>query len=96
MKKFILKIFLFAILSVITLIILVVVSSEIVKHRNFKNYQTEGNLLVLQEDKHYDIALLGISHARNFSRHKNHLRIEKILNKSMLNSWPGLRFVRCN
>jgi hypothetical protein len=32
---------------------------------------------------------MGISHARNFSRHKNHLRIEKLLDKTLVNIAQG-------
>ncbi|WP_157698925.1 hypothetical protein [Bernardetia litoralis] len=32
---------------------------------------------------------MGISHARNFSRYKNHLRVEKIINKNIVNIGQG-------
>ena len=76
-------------LSIGLLVLLVMLSSAIVKGRNFKNYETESNTLILKENEHYDIAFMGISHARNLSRDKNHLRIEKILHKSVLNLGQG-------
>lgn len=63
--------------------------SEYVASRNFLNHETESNLLFLGEDKEFDILLLGVSHARNFSRHKNNLRIEKALGKTMCNLGQG-------
>lgn len=66
------------------------VSSFLVKRRGFENHQTEGNLLVMKPGRHYDIGILGISHARNFSRHGNHQRMENILNRSVLNLGQGL------
>jgi hypothetical protein len=65
------------------------ITSIIVKNRHFKNYETESNLLVINKNKSYDILIAGISHARNFSRHKNQLRVEKILNKSTINIGQG-------
>jgi hypothetical protein len=69
--------------------VLVLISSALVKSRNFKNFETESNTLFLKGGEHYDIAFLGISHARNFSRHKNHQRIENILDKTVLNLGQG-------
>ncbi|MBD0400816.1 hypothetical protein [Flammeovirga sp. EKP202] len=65
------------------------ICSNIVSNRQFKNYETESNLLVMNENDNYNSLLMGISHARNFSRHKNHLRIEKILNEKILNIGQG-------
>jgi len=65
------------------------ISSSIVKNRHFKNYETESNLLVMDTDEQFDILFMGISHARNFSRYKNHLRIEDILDKKILNIGQG-------
>jgi hypothetical protein len=93
MRKFILNTVIIICLYSIALIGLVVLSSFLVKKRNFKNFQTEGNLLVLKEKEHYDICVMGISHARNFSRHKNHLRVENILHKKMLNLGQG--YAKC-
>lgn len=62
-----------------------VISSHIVYDRNFHNWEVEGNLLVMKSNRHYDLLIMGISHARNFSRHKNHLRMEKMLDQKIIN-----------
>jgi hypothetical protein len=70
-------------------LLLLVGSSYIVKKRSFTNYQTDGNLLFYKTNTKYDVLIMGISHARNFSRYKNHLQIEKILQKSVINIGQG-------
>ncbi len=65
------------------------IMSILIKEKGFKNYETESNLLVMEENKQYDFLLMGISHARNFSRHKNHLRLDTILNKHFINIGQG-------
>ncbi len=89
MKKFIYKVFIFAFVFFMSVFLLAKITSIIVKNRHFKNYETESNLLVINKNKSYDILIAGISHARNFSRHKNQLRVEKILNKSTINIGQG-------
>lgn len=85
MKKFIIKILVFLAIIFVLLFAIIITTSQIVKSRNFNNSQTESNLLVLKPNTHYDIIFLGNSHARNFARHNNHQRVEKILNKKILN-----------
>jgi len=68
---------------------LVLLSSYIVKSRDFKVYETDSNTLVMGENTHYDILLSGASHARNLSRYRNHIRIERILDKSITNIAQG-------
>ena len=60
-----------------------------IKKKGFKNYETEGNLLHFRNEKSYDFLFMGISHARNFSRHKNHLRLDTILNNTFINIGKG-------
>ena len=60
-----------------------------VEERDFANSKTESNLLVYRANTHYDLALMGISHARNFSRHGNHKRVEEALGKKLLNLGKG-------
>ncbi len=85
MKKFLIKLFLFFLLLGFFLLGLVMVSSWLIERYDFKNWETESNLLVMRPNTHYDLLFMGNSHARNFSRYKNHLRVEKILNKKILN-----------
>ena len=89
MKKFIVQIIAYFLFLVFFILIGAQLTSNSVKNRNFKNYETESNLLVLKENKKYDFLFMGISHARNFSRHKNHLRLDTILNKKFINIGQG-------
>lgn len=45
--------------------------------------------MVFGEHEHYDVMFSGTSHARIFSRYKNHIRVEKILGKSLINIGKG-------
>ncbi len=85
MKKFILKLFVFFFILGVLLFGIIIISSWWIKRYDFKNWETESNLLVMKPNTHYDLLFMGNSHARNFSRHKNHLRVEEILNKKILN-----------
>ncbi len=89
MKKFIQNTIFFLVASFVIIILLVKTTSIIVKNRQFENYETESNLLIFKENKNYDFMFMGISHARNFSRHRNHLRVENILNKKFINIGQG-------
>ncbi|NCD41334.1 MAG: hypothetical protein EOL88_04505 [Bacteroidia bacterium] len=89
MKQFITKTFLILLSFLLIIFLLLIVSSTIVKDRGFSNYTSESNTLFLKKNQQYDILFMGISHARNFSRHKNHLRIEKILDSKIINIGQG-------
>jgi hypothetical protein len=89
MKKFLIKIILIIISLPLISVMLLMITSTFVKGKGFDNYTTDSNTLFLGDNKNYDILFMGISHARNFSRHKNHLRVETILNSSMVNIAQG-------
>lgn len=89
MKRFILKIAIVPLIILALVITIAMVSSAIVKNRQFRNWETESNTLIMKENRHYDLGMLGISHARNFSRHNNHQKVEEILGKSLLNLGQG-------
>ena len=89
MKKFIFKIIAYPIVLLVFVLIGAKLMSYVVKKRGFNNFETESNLLVIKENKKYDFLFMGISHARNFSRHKNHLRLDTILNKNFINIAQG-------
>lgn len=55
----------------------------------YSNSETEANLPILKEGKQYGFLMLGISHARIFSRHRNHERFEAATGKSMINLSQG-------
>ena len=89
MKKFITRIVFFLTVFFTFIIFLAKTTSIIVKNRQFENYETESNLLIYKNSSSYNFMFMGISHARNFSRHKNHLRVENILDKSFINIGQG-------
>jgi|GEM_PF-1233133 len=89
MRKFISRVALYLFLLCGLILLVLEASSLLVESRNFKAYETESNLLVMKEDESFDVLFMGISHARNFSRHKNHLQVEKILNKRAFNIGQG-------
>lgn len=89
MIKFIKFTALYLTILIISLILIIASLSNIVKKRDFKNHQTESNLLIMKSNEKFDILIMGISHARNFSRYKNHLRVENILNKKIINIGQG-------
>ncbi|MFK7904062.1 MAG: hypothetical protein AB8B69_03010 [Chitinophagales bacterium] len=64
-------------------------SSAYVCQQNFENWETESNLLFLQNGQSYDWVVLGASHAREFSRSRNHLLVEDILDIKMANLAQG-------
>ena len=61
----------------------------VVDRHTFANHNTESNLLLIKENQNYDLLFMGISHARNFSRHQNHQRIEQLLNQKIINLGQG-------
>ena len=89
MKKFIVQIISYFLFLIFFILIGAKFTSNHVKKRNFKNFETESNLLILKENKKYDFLFMGISHARNFSRHKNHLRLDTVLDMSFINIAQG-------
>jgi len=87
--RFLILVFGYASLLILAILVGAKIMSIPVMEKGFKNYETESNLLVMRESKRYDFLFMGISHARNFSRHKNHLRLDTILNKSFINIAQG-------
>ncbi|WP_442264573.1 hypothetical protein ACSIGC_09410 [Tenacibaculum sp. ZS6-P6] len=89
MKKFIINSLAAFLVFTVIMIVIFHLTSYFVKQREFNNYNTESNTLFLKKNREYDILFMGISHARNFSRHKNHLRVENILNSNIVNIGQG-------
>ncbi len=89
MSKLYRRLVLFPVLLIIIILSLLHIFSFIVRARDFKINETDSNTLVMKQNQHYDILLSGASHARNFSRYKNHYRIEEILGKSITNVGQG-------
>lgn len=89
MTRFIYKSLIYLICLLAVAGMLLAILSMIVEKHEFSQEQTESNLLVMGEEKSYDLLLMGISHARNFSRHGNHDRLEDILGLKILNIGQG-------
>ena len=89
MKKYIKYTLIYLSLLLIALYLLFNFTTLLVENRNFNNWETDSNLLIFKKGSIYDLLFMGISHARNFSRHKNHLEVERILNKSLINIGQG-------
>jgi hypothetical protein len=79
----------FAVVGMLTLTGFFLFSWVYTSQFSFENSETEANLPVLKENTSYDVLMLGISHARIFSRHRNHERFEAATGKSMINLSQG-------
>ncbi|MBF0573877.1 MAG: hypothetical protein HQK69_08985 [Desulfamplus sp.] len=88
-KKFILKFVIFSLLNIAIMAALLLFFSGRNRDIKFKNWETESNLLVTGENEHYDVAILGTSRGRVFSRDSNHLTMENILGKKVVNLSKG-------
>ncbi|MBF0234847.1 MAG: hypothetical protein HQK65_17695 [Desulfamplus sp.] len=87
--KFILKLLIFSLLNVAIMLCLLFFFSGRNRDIHFDNRETESNLLVTGENDHYDLAILGTSRGRVFSRDSNHQTMEKILGKKVINLSKG-------
>lgn len=59
------------------------------RHIQLDNWETESNLLVIRENESFDMALLGTSRGRVFSRDNNHGMIEDIIGQKVINLSKG-------
>jgi hypothetical protein len=89
MRRFILNITLYFLGLFGIAAIALYISSAVVESRDFQIYEGESNLFFIDKEQEYDLLFMGISHARNFSRSKNHIRLERTLNKRILNIGIG-------
>jgi hypothetical protein len=89
MKKLLKNIILFLGINVVLMFVGALLFTKYVERNHFQNWETESNLLMEQSNSSKDMLLLGISHARNFSRHHNHERVEGFMQRSMINLGEG-------
>lgn len=89
MRKFFIKAVIFAILNICITAALLYHFSGRQRDIRLKNWETESNLLVMGENEHYDVAILGTSRGRIFSRDANHQVMEEILGKKVINLSKG-------
>ncbi|MDX9787729.1 MAG: hypothetical protein RBT11_13175 [Desulfobacterales bacterium] len=88
-KKFIINALIFFLLNACIMGGLLSFFSGRQRHIRLKNWETESNLLVMGENEHYDVAILGTSRGRIFSRDANHQLMEGILGKKVINLSKG-------
>ncbi len=88
-KKFILKVVVFSLLNLAMMITLLLFFSGRNRDIRLNNWETESNLLVTGQNEHYDLAILGTSRGRVFSRDSNHITMENILGKRVINLSKG-------
>lgn len=79
----------YSLVAGLTLVALFLLSWVYTAPIEYTNAETEANLPILKEDTHYNVLMMGISHARIFSRHRNHERFESATGKSMINLSQG-------
>ncbi len=79
----------FAVVAILSLLGIFLFSWTYTSQFTYSNAETEANLPVLKDSTDYDVLMLGISHARIFSRHRNHERFEAETGKSMINLSQG-------
>jgi len=89
MTRFLLKIALFWILLIGLIYSAAKVASRNAERKDYSNYNIEDNVIITPKNEHFDFLMLGLSHSRNFSRHRNHQRVEEILNCRFLNYGKG-------
>jgi hypothetical protein len=89
MARFLLKIALFWILLIGLIYAAAKVASRNAENKEYHNFNIEENVVITPKNEHFDFLMLGLSHARNFSRHRNHQRVEEILDRKFLNYGRG-------
>ena len=89
MIRFIIKIFIFWVLLLGVIYAAAKIYSIPAESKDYENFKIEENLVITPRKDTVDYLFLGLSHARNFSRHRNHMRVEKILDIDFLNYGKG-------
>ncbi len=90
MARFISKILLFFALCLSVIFGATKLKSLKVEKQHFENYDSESNLFTLGKNQHYLTLFMGISHARMFTRSKNQIRVEQVLEGPTMNIGRGL------
>lgn len=78
-RRFLAKGAVFLLLNLLGLAVVFGAPSAYVARQAFANGTTESNLLMMPSGTDFDLAMLGSSHGRNFSRDGNHERVEEAL-----------------
>lgn len=90
-KKFIFKLLIFAVLNLAVMASLLSFFSGRNRDIHLKNWETESNLLVTGANEHYDLAILGTSRGRVFSRDEPFEL--STLRDLVLNRFPSQRII---
>jgi hypothetical protein len=77
--RFLTKTTVFLLLNLLGLVAVFGAPSAYVARQAFTNGTTESNLLMMPSGTDFDLAMLGSSHGRNFSRDGSHERVEEAL-----------------
>jgi hypothetical protein len=88
-KKFFKTALLFIFINLIILCLSIYIIHAVQSSNTYHNWETDSDLLMMPENKPVDLLLMGSSHARIFTRDKNHLRVEDILHKTMIDIGKG-------
>ncbi len=88
-KKFISGAFLFIGINILVLLISFRIIHYFEHCYQYHNWETDSDLLIIPQNKSVDLLIMGSSHARIFTRDKNHLRVENILHKSLIDIGKG-------
>jgi hypothetical protein len=88
-KKFFVRALFFILLNVIVLFASLFIIRQFENKYQYQNWETDSDGLIIPDNLRKDLLILGSSHARIFTRDKNHQRVEKILQKSMLDIGKG-------
>jgi hypothetical protein len=86
MKKFLGKLAAFALINLAAQLVLL---SVMQRRFAMENWETESVFMGTPRDRHYDMAFMGTSHGKIYSRSGNHQRVEEILGKKMFNLSKG-------
>jgi hypothetical protein len=88
-KKFSLRFLYFLLVNTGLLFISIFIIHYIDHRYSYHNWETDSDAMIIPKNEKKDLLILGSSHARIFTRDKNHLRVENILHKSMLDIGKG-------
>lgn len=82
MKRYVLKIFIFIFINLIFGISILALTNG---NHDYKNWNTDSNLSIIESNKKYKFVVMGNSHGRIFSRGENHNAVREILSSDFLN-----------
>ncbi len=88
-RKYIFEGILFLLLAVGGFIGICLLCNWYTTRHTYQIGEVESNLYFIKENEQFDLTIMGISHARNFSRQANHEIMEDILQKKVLNLGRG-------